>query len=134
MKNCTKNTAIGKAVTKGAIATRQLSLFDSPIVAAKPETEQNLESDKPFPLQIGYIPDSLRTAPDRFCRLIHYNSLLNIPGQYTHPQAEEILRITRYWDWGLNDLGIPRCRDKLLLLLSSFNSDRPWQVGGEANA
>ena len=134
MKNCTKNKAIGKAVTKGAIATRQLSLFDSPIVAAKPETEQNLESDKPYPLQIGYIPDRHRTAPDRFCKLIHYESKLDIPGQFTHTQAEEILRITRDWDWGLNDLGTPRCRDRLLLLLSSFNCDRPWQVGGEADA
>ena len=134
MKNYTKNTAIGKAVTKGAIATRQLSLFDSPIVAAKPETEQNLKSDKPFPLQIGYIPDRSRTAPDRFCKLIHYESSLNIPGQYTHPEAEEILRITRDWDWELNGLGIPRCRDKLLLLLSSFSCDRPCQVGGEADA
>lgn len=133
MKNCTKNTAIGKAVAFGAIATRQLSLFDSPIVAGKPETPQNLESDQPFPLQIGYIPDRSRTAPDRFCKLIHYESNLNIPGQYTHPEAEKILRITRDWDWELDSLGRPRCLERLRSLLEGV-SDRPCQVGGEANA
>ena len=102
----------------------QLSLFDSPLVAKQLEIPQDFESDKPFPLQICYIRDKDRTAPDRFCRLIHYESKLNIPGQYTHPEAEKILLDTRDWDWELNSLGIPRCRDKLLLLLDKFTSAR----------
>lgn len=116
--------------------TKQLSLFDSTLSTTQHETRSQVESAGPFPLQIGYIPDRNRTAPDRFCKLIHYESNLNIPGQYTHPEAEEILRITRDWDFSLNGLGIPRCRDKLLLLLSSFNRDRAdgLKVGGEANA
>jgi hypothetical protein len=128
MKNCTKNTAVGEKNSRSLIESQQLSLFGLPQVE-KSNKQLYTESDKPFPLQIGYIPDKLRSAPDRFCRLIHYESQPEIPGQYTHPQAEEILRITRDWDWELNGLGIPRCRDKLLLLLDKFSNK-----GGEADA
>lgn len=142
--NCTEKTVfVGRSclqATDSIPTIEQLSLFDSAPQSPKHLSNPDLEvapiaeSDKPYPLQIGYIPDRSRTAPDRFCKLIHYESSLNIPGQYTHALAERILRITRDWDWELNGLGIPRCRDRLLLLLSSFSCERDFQVGGEADA
>ena len=124
MKNYTKNTAIGKASGRSAVATQQLSLFDSPLFTEQQKAPQNFESDKPYPLQISYIRDKDRTVPDRFCRLIHHESKLKVTGSFTYDEAREILRITRDWDWELNDLGIPRCRDKLLLLFDKLSSGR----------
>lgn len=119
VNNYTKNTAI---------VTEQLLLFAPPSGCERLEKFSCVEEDKPFALQIRYIPDFDRSYANKFCRLIHYESQLEIPGQYTHPQAEEILRITRHWDWGLNSLGIPRCWDRLLLL------DKFSNKGGEADA
>lgn len=137
MKNCTKNTAI---------ALSQLSLFDSPKQVEQPYLLSNTKVTQPDPLQIGYIPDTDRTVPDKFCRLIHQESQIDIPGQFSHSEAQKILaskrrrtasmhlgwsalQITRDWDFSYFANGIPRCRDKLLLLLELINS----RCGGEAN-
>ena len=113
-----------------AIALSQLSLFDSPKVAKQPYLNNDIKDDQPFPLQIASVPDTDRTDNNKFCRLIHHESQIDIPGQFSHPEAKKILQITRDWDFSLDANGIPRCRDKLLLLLELINS----RQGGEGNA
>lgn len=121
MRNCTKNTAI---------ALSQLSLFESPKQVEQPYLISDTKDEQPFPWQIGYILDSDRVTPDKFCRLIHHESRIDLPGQFSHSEAKKILQITRDWDFSLDANGIPRCRDKLLLLLELING----RCGGEADA
>ena len=130
--NNTKNTAIAVGNSQGAIATQQLSLFGSPLLTEQHKAPQDFESDKPFPLQISYIQDQDRTLPDRFCRLIHQESQIDLPGQFTYGEAKEILETTRYWDFSLDRDKIPKCAERLRSLLENicFRSD----IGGNGNA
>lgn len=108
----------------GLIPTQQqLQLF-----ASQP-TESD---DAPYPLQIGYIPDNQRITPDKFCKLIHYESGLNIPGQFTYDEAKEILLTSRYWDFSLDRDRIPKCVSRLRSLLENICSGA--NQGGEADA
>ena len=116
MRNCTKNTAIGEATALCAIATQQLPLF-----VGLPTEEVDLP---PYPLQIKAIPYEKRVNPNRYCKLVHYESRLNIPGQFSHDEAKEILETTRYWDFGLDKDRIPRCVERLRSLLKNI-CDRP---------
>ena len=95
---------------------QQLSLFD-------PVSER--ENPPPFPLQIEAIPDRDRLKPEWSCRLIHYKSGLKLSGQFTHDEAREILKTTRYWNFTVDKDRIPRCRSQLLCLLERICSDRP---------
>ena len=111
---------------------QQLSLFVDP-----PTEEVDLP---PYPLQIGYIPGNQRITPLKFCKLVHYESGLNIPGQFTYDEAKEIPETTRYWDWELDRDRIPRCVDRLRSLLENICVSLPCREayrsisGGEANA
>ena len=110
--------------------TQQLSLFESFKQIERSSQGCNTKDDQPYPLQIGYVSDTDRNRSDRFCRLIHHESKIDLPGQFSHAEAKKILQITRDWDFSLDANGIPRCRDKLLLLLDLINS----RHGGESNA
>ncbi|MEN9567115.1 MAG: hypothetical protein RLZZ69_2311 [Cyanobacteriota bacterium] len=123
MKNCTKNTAIGEVSARSA--TKQLSLFVDP-----PTFKSDLP---PYPLQIKAISYDSRVKPNNYCKLVHYESGLNIPGQFTYDEAKEILLTTRYWDWELDRDRIPRCVERLLPLLENI-CDRFKPIGGEADA
>lgn len=119
MNNCTKNTAIGKASPRSA--TKQLPLF----------TE---EIDPPaYPLQIEAISYENRVNPNRYCKLVHLRSGLNIPGQFSYDEAKEILLTTRYWDWELDKDRIPRCVERLRSLLENICAQGS-KSGGEADA
>ena len=95
---------------------QQLSLFD--LVSER-------QDPPPFPLQIEAIPDRDRLKPEWSCRLIHYKSGLKLSGQFTHDEAREILKTTRYWNFTVDKDRIPRCRSQLLCLLERICSDRP---------
>ena len=149
MRNCTKNTAIGEASARreaiyvceasphssavsfrspkgrSAIATEQLPLF-----VGLPTFEEELP---PYPLQIKAIPPQNRFKPNNYCKLVHFESGLNIPGQFTYDEAKEILETTRYWDFSLLRDRIPRCVERLRLLLEDVCA-RSLQVGGKADA
>ena len=71
------------------------------------------------PLQIASITNKQRPKPDWNCKLIHYESKLNIPGQFTHKEAQEILETTRYWDFSLDKNRIPRCAEDRRSLINS---------------
>ncbi|MGL6341892.1 MAG: hypothetical protein ACRC80_22455 [Waterburya sp.] len=75
------------------------------------------DNPPPYPLQIVSISDDKRIKPDFTCSLIHCESGLKIPGQFTYQEAQEILETTRYWDFTLERDRIPRCRERLLKLL-----------------
>jgi hypothetical protein len=157
MKNYSKNTAIAEVSARrdggtrttekppsplGRSATKQLSLFVDP-----PTFKSDLP---PNPLQIKAISYHTRVKPnkafgavrqaldfksrepDRYCKLVHYESGLNIPGQFTYDEAKEILLTTRYWDWELDRNRIPRCVERLLPLLENICARSP--IGGEADA
>ena len=126
MRNCTKNTAIGEATALCAIATQQLPLF-----VGLPTEEVDLP---PYPLQIKAIPYEKRVNPNRYCKLVHYESRLNIPGQFSHDEAKEILETTRYWDFGSRQRqNTAMCRERLRSLLEDVCA-RSLQVGGKADA
>jgi hypothetical protein len=123
MKDFSKNTAIAQGRAK-LISTKQLPLFVDP-----PSLDVDLP---PYPLQIKAIPDNQRVTPDKFCKLVHYESGLNIPGQFTYDEAKEILETTRYWDFSLDRDRIPRCVERLRSLLENICSR--FLRGGEDNA
>ena len=86
----------------------------------------------PYPLQIKAIFYENRINPNNYCKLVHYESGLNIPGQFTYGEAKEILETTRYWDFSLDKDSIPKCAARLRSLLENIclRSD----IEGEANA
>ncbi|HEY9772143.1 MAG TPA: hypothetical protein V6C71_27165 [Coleofasciculaceae cyanobacterium] len=82
------------------------------------------EDPPPFPIQIASISHQQRLKADWGCKLVHYESGLKLPGQFTYDEAKEILEITRYWDFTLDSKRIPKCRDRLLVLLEKVCRDR----------
>ena len=71
------------------------------------------------PLQIASITNKKRLKPDWYCKLIHYESNLNVPGQFTIQEAQEILETTRSWDFTPEKDRIPRCAEDLRSLINS---------------
>lgn len=80
------------------------------------------DSSPPYPLQIISIPRDERINPDFICGLIHYESGLKIPGQFTYEEAQEILKTTRHWDFSFDRDKIPKCKERLLGLLEGVCS------------
>lgn len=112
----------------GSIPTyRQLQLFIS-------QPSSFLDGDDPpaYPLQIKAIPYEKRVKPSDCCKLVHYESGLNIPGQFTYDEAKEILETTRYWDWELDPHRIPRCVERLRSLLENICSRASSGGAGDA--
>ncbi|HEY9768819.1 MAG TPA: hypothetical protein V6C71_10030 [Coleofasciculaceae cyanobacterium] len=79
--------------------------------------------DKPYPLQITSVPHGDRLKADWCCKLVHYESGLKLPGQFIYDEVKQILETTRYWDFALDSKRIPKCKDRLLVLLEEVCSD-----------
>ena len=78
------------------------------------------EDPSPYPLQITSIPHEQGLKPDWCCKLIHYESNLNLPGQFTIEEAQNIIEKTQYWDFSLDKDRKPRCAaEKLRSLINS---------------
>lgn len=80
-------------------------------------TEKSLEPA----LRIESVPVGLTVGnSERFC-LIHQDSQLRIPGQFSRAEAEHILKATEFWDWQIIDSRprTPRCSYRLFCLLST---------------
>ena len=67
-----------------------------------------------------WTPYKERVNRDRNCQLVHGDSGLKVPGQFTDDEAQEILETTRYWDFTLDKERVPRCRERLRLLLEQI--------------
>ena len=78
------------------------------------------ENPQPYPLQIASISHKHRLKADWCCKLIQYESNLNLSGQFTIKEARNILEKTRYWDFSLDKNQTPRCADKLRSLIESI--------------
>lgn len=78
--------------------------------------------EKPFepPLQIEPVPDNLTVGEEPRFWLIHQESGLRVPGQFSQTEAEYILKTTEHWDWEIIDSRprTPNCSYRLLCLLN----------------
>ncbi len=83
------------------------------------------EDPPPYPLQITLILHEQRLKPDWCYKLTHYDSNLNLPGQFTIQEAQEILETTQYWNFSLDKNRIPRCAEELRSLIN------PVVAGGD---
>jgi hypothetical protein len=70
-------------------------------------------------LRIEAVPSDIAVGISEKFWLIHQNSQLRVPGQFTRCEAEEILKVIVGWDWTV-DLKTrePACRYQLLTLLN----------------
>jgi hypothetical protein len=75
-------------------------------------------------LKIELVPPQLSVdTAERFI-VIHQESGLSIPGQFTKSEAEAILSATENWDWSLGKDRIPVCSHYLLALLEEICSPK----------
>lgn len=78
-------------------------------------------------LRIEIIPTDATVGRGERFYLIHQLSQLQIPGQFTNYEAEEILKLTRAWDWTVDPkTRVPACHYQLLNLLEDVC--RPQKV------
>ncbi|WP_013321020.1 hypothetical protein [Gloeothece verrucosa] len=63
------------------------------------QTELFPIEDSIYPLVIEFIPLNERVLPEWEYRLIHHETGLQVPGQFTKAQAQLIQKVTRQWDW-----------------------------------
>lgn len=87
---------------------------------------------EPTVLRIEVIPTNVTVGRgERFC-LIHQVSQLQIPGQFTNCEAEQILKLTRTWDWTVNlKTRVPACHDRLLNLLEDVCTPPQVQIADD---
>lgn len=79
-----------------------------------------LKPQKPA-LRIQAIPAEVAIDSSERFLLIHQQSGLRIPGEFTRCEAEQILKVTHDWDWEVNPVTRkPGCRHRLLWLLESI--------------
>ncbi len=76
---------------------------------------------EPAALRIEIVPANVTVGRgERFC-LVHQVSQLQIPGQFSNCEAEQILKLTHTWDWTVNlKTRVPACRGRLLNLLEDI--------------
>lgn len=84
----------------------------------------------PPPLSIKSIPPEERIHPDLGLRLVHAETGLRLPGQFSFSEIEEIFFRSIDWDWSIDKERRPACYEKLLALLERVagkddSGDRP---------
>ena len=83
---------------------QQLSFFEKLEPAAALRTES--------------VPDHLAVGTGERFSLIHCETGLYVPGQFSQPEADFILKTTSGWDWAVDPkTRIPACNRYLLALL-----------------
>ena len=81
-------------------------------------------------LRIEAVPSDIAVGISEKFWLIHQNSQLRVPGQFSGHEAEYILQVTSGWDWTV-DLKTrePACRSQLLNLLNHVcTPQKPLEV------
>ncbi len=72
-------------------------------------------------LRIEIVPAKVTVGRGERFYLIHQRSQLQIPGQFTNCEAEQILELTRAWDWTVEPkTRVPACHYQLLNLLEDI--------------
>lgn len=87
--------------------------------------------EKPFepPLQIEPVPDNLTVGEEPRFWLIHQESGLRVPGQFSQTEAEYILKATAEWDWEIRHRPrTPKCSNRLLSLLKTVCTPQTQEV------
>lgn len=114
-----------------------------------PKPEQRLGNDpnqtvlsQPAPAQVPGAPLQIEAVPwvmvvgdrPRFW-LIHTESGLAVPGQYTESEAQAIARISSEWDWRIEGDRVPNCAADLVEFLESLCRPKLREAvpGGEAH-
>lgn len=71
-------------------------------------------------LRIEGVPVNVTVGVEQRFWLIHQNSHLRIPGQFSRAEAEHILKATEFWDWEIKYRPrTPNCNKRLLSLLTA---------------
>jgi hypothetical protein len=83
-----------------------------------------------YPLQIQPIPESERISLELGCSLIHRESGLHIPGQFTSEDATLIQAVTQDWDWRIEKNNKPACAAQLLQFLQAICAPPADNKGG----
>lgn len=69
-------------------------------------------------LRIEPVPAHLTVNADERFNIVHYESDLSVPGQFSQEEAEEILQTTANWNWTVDPkTRVPACNRYLLSLL-----------------
>ncbi|WP_013320654.1 hypothetical protein [Gloeothece verrucosa] len=76
--------------------------------------------DTIYTLIIESIPLNERVLPEWEYRLIHHETGLQVPGQFTKAQAEQIQKVTQQWDWSVDKKNKPACAAQLLQFLEQL--------------
>ncbi|WP_013321022.1 hypothetical protein [Gloeothece verrucosa] len=84
------------------------------------QTELFPIEDSIYPLFLEFIPFNERVLPEWEYRLVHGETGLQIPGQFTKAQAELIEKVTRQWDWTVDKKNKPACAAQLLQFLEQL--------------
>jgi len=83
-----------------------------------------------YPLQIQPIPESERISLELDCSLIHRETGLYIPGQFTSEDAALIQAVTQDWDWHIEKNNKPACAAQLLPFLQAICAPPAHNKGG----
>jgi hypothetical protein len=78
--------------------------------------------DSSYPLFIQPLQESERIVPELAYRLVHRESGLQVPGQFTKQEAESIRTVTQNWDWSVDKHRKPACATRLLHFLEQLCS------------
>ncbi len=88
--------------------------------ATKVESKPLNFEGSPYPLSIQPIPADGRILPELECRLIHQETGLRVPGQFTEAEAKLIQTVTQNWDWQTDKNNLPACAARLLQYLEQL--------------
>ena len=88
--------------------------------ATKVESKPLDFEGSPYPLSIQLIPADERILPELECHLIHQETGLRVPGQFTEAEAKLIQTVTQDWDWHTDKNNLPACAARLLQYLEQL--------------
>lgn len=88
----------------------------------KPRSESLSISDSPPYLQIVSVPIDQRVDPERnsYILVIQPVDVRAAGGQWSAEEAYQILKVTRRWDFSLDEDGKPKCLEEFEALLDSI--------------
>jgi hypothetical protein len=92
------------------------------MIISQIQAESLSVEDSSYPLLIQPLAGSERIFPELAYRLIHRESGLQVPGQFTKQEAESIRTVTQNWDWSVDKHRKPACAARLLHFLEQLCS------------
>jgi hypothetical protein len=92
------------------------------MIISQIQAESLSVEDSSYPLFIQPLQESERIVPELAYRLVHRESGLQVPGQFTKQEAESIRTVTQNWDWSVDKHRKPACATRLLHFLEQLCS------------